>query len=485
LALLAYVLLFAFFMALGRKKFDRYLLPLYPALDILAAWGLWAGAEKIARTWGREVKAKAFLFAMAGLQIALGGLHYPYYLTFYNPLVGGGWLAPKAILVGWGEGLDEAVRYLNEKPGLKVASAYGWEIFEHLFQGERKPLTRRSLFWDEPDYAVFYLNQVQRMLPEPELLACFREIKPERVVRLKGIDYAWIYPAPGKSCVPGQFLEGGQFGEDIALLSYEADASRFGSEGKLKVDLYWQGLRRMEEDYIVHLKLLNGAYRVWWKTEGRPAWGSYPTNQWRPGEVVGDRREIEVLPGTPPGAYHVAVALYDLTHDRWAEPQVGEEVLLGPVEIPRRPPPPVDALDIENRLRADWDDKVRLLGYNLSLGLKPQGSGLRPGDNIHLTLFWECLAEMKENYTVFAHLLDENGKLVAQKDNEPVDGFYPTSVWQKEEIVRDQYDFQIPPEAPPGKYRLEVGFYRAETGERLPVQDGDKIILAEVTVRGD
>jgi hypothetical protein len=50
-----------------------------------------------------------------------------------------------------------------------------------------------------------------------------------------------------------------------------------------------------------------------------------------------------------------------------------------------------------------------------------------------------------------------------------VDGFYPTSRWEAGEIVRDQYDILISPEAPPGEYQIEVGMYLAETGERLEV----------------
>ena len=69
-----------------------------------------------------------------------------------------------------------------------------------------------------------------------------------------------------------------------------------------------------------------------------------------------------------------------------------------------------------------------------------------------------------------------------------MDGFYPTGGWTAGEIVRDQYDLTISPEAPPGRYRIAVGMYRAETGERLVVvQDDilpdDQIVLGEFLVR--
>jgi len=120
---------------------------------------------------------------------------------------------------------------------------------------------------------------------------------------------------------------------------------------------------------------------------------------------------------------------------------------------------------------------VRLLGYNIE-------SGLRPGDGIHLTLFWQALAEMDKDYTVFTHLTGEEGRIWGQKDNPPVDGFYPTTQWEKGEIVRDQYDLNISLDAPPGEYWIEVGMYLAETGERLPVFGdgkpvvGDRVLLS-------
>jgi hypothetical protein len=69
-----------------------------------------------------------------------------------------------------------------------------------------------------------------------------------------------------------------------------------------------------------------------------------------------------------------------------------------------------------------------------------------------------------------------------------VDGFYPTTKWEVGEIVRDQYDLVIPSGVPSGEYRLKVGMYLAETGERLNVlKDGVplpdyQILLAAVGV---
>jgi len=61
--------------------------------------------------------------------------------------------------------------------------------------------------------------------------------------------------------------------------------------------------------------------------------------------------------------------------------------------------------------------------------------------------------------------------------------------WLLGEVIVDQYEVRVQPGAPPGQYVLEIGMYRAETGERLPILDddgrvvGDQILLREVTVK--
>jgi hypothetical protein len=255
-------------------------------------------------------------------------------------------------------------------------------------------------------------------------------------------------------------------GDKILFLGYRVWDSELATEGKLGVNLYWQALRRMEEDCTIYLKLVNDAYHIWGQQDSRPVWDGSPTNSWEPGQIVQDKRQLEVLPGTPPGLYQVEVILQDLYSGHTLEPEGGGSILLGPIEVPRREPLTIDELDMEENLEVNLGNKVQLLGYNIE-------SGFRPGDNIHLTLFWQCLEEMEQSYTVFTHFIDEKQNIWGQKDNPPVDGFYPTTKWEVGEIVRDQYDLVIPSDAPSGEYRLNVGMYLAETGERLNVsKDG-------------
>ena len=298
--------------------------------------------------------------------------------------------------------------------------------------------------------------------------------------RWDGVKYGqlnWLYRIVHR---PDHRLEA-DFAGKFRLLGYSLDTNAL-KEGVLDVALYWQSLEPVEEDYIIVVKLVNDVYHVWGESQGK-LWGDeFWASRWAEELVIGDSHRIELLPATPPGLYRLEVNVIDPRSWQTLEPDGEAKMLSELLEIPCRSLS-VEALDVEHPLGADLGGKVRLLGYNIE-------SGFRPGDNIHLILFWQCLEEMEQSYTVFTHLVDTGGNIVAQKDNPPVDGFYPTTKWEVGEIVRDQYDLVIPSDVPSGEYRLKVGMYLAETGERLNVlKDGvpspdNQIPLQPVAVGG-
>jgi len=96
---------------------------------------------------------------------------------------------------------------------------------------------------------------------------------------------------------------------------------------------------------------------------------------------------------------------------------------------------------------------------------------------------------MDKSYTVFTHLLDSDSHIRGQKDSIPGNGTLPTTSWVAGEVITDKYEIAIHSDAQPGRYVLEIGFYDADTGQRLPVvnQEGqrldDKVLLpTEITL---
>ncbi len=118
----------------------------------------------------------------------------------------------------------------------------------------------------------------------------------------------------------------------------------------------------------------------------------------------------------------------------------------------------------ERSLAADLGDDVTLLGYRL------WHKQVEPGGMLRLTLEWQARDDVQDSYKVFVHLLDEEGRLVAQRDSQPVGGSRPTSTWTEGDKITDNYGVLIPEGMSHGEYRLVVGMYLPSTGERLPVR---------------
>ena len=202
--LLLFALLFTIFMTLGAKKFDRYLLPIYPPLDLVAGMG-WMAAV----TWIRQrlpqstsrVAASAVLLAAVMGQAAGTISSYPYYFSYYNPLLGGTVRAPEVMMVGWGEGLDQAASFLNNQPGTnesQVATGAWMTTFSYFYKGpvlttRFEPGASTIQDWVDSDYYVLYFNEVQREKVSRDLIDYFATLKPVHVVRINGLDYVYIY----------------------------------------------------------------------------------------------------------------------------------------------------------------------------------------------------------------------------------------------------------------------------------------------------
>lgn len=129
---------------------------------------------------------------------------------------------------------------------------------------------------------------------------------------------------------------------------------------------------------------------------------------------------------------------------------------------------------------ANFGDRLALLDVAIDT------AGLVPGGQLPVTLTWQGLAPMSEDYTVFVQVLDAADRLVGQVDAWPVQGTFPTSQWTPGERVRDPYRVQLEAELPPGDYRLHVGLYLLATMERLPVLDAGGVAVddkIEVLIR--
>ncbi|HEY8476462.1 MAG TPA: glycosyltransferase family 39 protein [Chloroflexota bacterium] len=257
-----------------------------------------------------------------------------------------------------------------------------------------------------------------------------------------------------------------RFGDDVELLEHRISPARLKPGDELEVEFVWRARRPIDRNWAVSVSLRGEGDAVLAQVESWPQGGRAPTTAWPPGAIVRDRYRLTPRwEGSDPFLAQVWLGVYDPTAPGGpALPitdaqgrSLGTGTVIGHVSV--RPAHQADWRP-SRRVDARFGDAVRLLGYDLALA--PSGA--------EITLYWQAIANVPESYTVFAHLLDRSGALVSQHDGLPRGGLYPTSAWEAGEVVRDRRVLALPDGAE-GSYRIHVGLYKLETGQRLPAYD--------------
>ena len=111
------------------------------------------------------------------------------------------------------------------------------------------------------------------------------------------------------------------------------------------------------------------------------------------------------------------------------------------------------------------------LGDHFSLlGVEAEPDVLQPGQQATVRIAWRAGSPPDADYSVFVHLVDEDGLTVAQHDTMPGGGLFPTSQWAAGETHIEEYGVELPATAyTPNHARWLVGMYDAASGQRLPV----------------
>jgi hypothetical protein len=492
--LVIFVLVYSLLMTFGSHKQDRYLMPIFLSVDILAAMGfvyLWVWIkskleQKIGMVFSKAVGV-GFLILLAFIQIAVIFPHHPYYYSYFNPLLGGASTAPHLLRIGWGEGMDQVGRYLAAKPNsddLVVSSRFVDNMLG--FDGEIVSLSDDGQ-WTRADYIVLYIQQVQRRLdPSPSFLDYFQARIPEKVINLGGIDYAWIYPIPFTnpanpqvSIIPGK----------AALLGFSWE-SQLNKESQLR--LWWKNLGMTNDDQLV-MRLTNSNEQTAWVT-CLPASG-FSDQAYSPGDFVESICKINVTTSLP-NFYTVEFGLaknnilnqnevetFPLPEGQYAVRITGDGQIMDTSELER-----LNAIAQQStphnahHLNRIYDQHLRLVAYQL------EPSQLQPDDRLQLILYWQPVRYLAEPIvkarnagawgTEYYELVQETEKtlqLVVQlSDSRSIelgrdDITPPVGEWLLGEVYTTRHIFELPAELDvPLGARIEVTLFN-ELDVAMPI----------------
>jgi hypothetical protein len=123
-------------------------------------------------------------------------------------------------------------------------------------------------------------------------------------------------------------------------------------------------------------------------------------------------------------------------------------------------------------LDATLSDLVRLEGYALSQGDQAVAfADLVPGQPFTLTLYWRALSTLHEIYHIFVHVQTADESMLTASDGPPLEGAYPTMIWDAGEVVATTHTLTLPPDV--GTFTVHTGLYRWPDLTRLyVVQNG-------------
>ena len=216
------------------SKIDRYILPLLPGLALLAGAGILAA---VCRWYERRPGRAAPRFAPVALaalvcQLTIMLPSFPYYVTYFNPFLGGAHTAQKAVMIGNGELMDRAgawaqanlpqTRIVSWLPDI-LSSYYGETTLGVLDGTDRE---YGSLV--EANYVMLYINQMQRNVPAA-VTQYFGPQQPVHTSVRNGVNYVTVYPGPSVLPDDAALLpkaERFDFGGSVQLVGRQLDTPR-------------------------------------------------------------------------------------------------------------------------------------------------------------------------------------------------------------------------------------------------------------------
>jgi hypothetical protein len=254
------------------------------------------------------------------------------------------------------------------------------------------------------------------------------------------------------------------FAEDLELVGYGIDLSPRQPGDVIDITTYWRALRTMSRSYITSIHLLDATMTMWGQSD-TVLGGTYPHLLWAPGEFVKEEYTLTVAPNAPPGLHTIEFGIFHYLKGEYYflpvtesdKPDLARHIILGQVRV-------LDsdhAKSPDTPLIVNLGEQIQLRGFDLSR------QDLTTAEPLALALYWQAVDEPTADYTVFTQLIGPDGQVWGQKDNQPQGGRYPTTSWQLQELVVDRYELTLQDGAPSGEYRLLVGMYNLQTGQRL------------------
>jgi hypothetical protein len=185
---------------------------------------------------------------------------------------------------------------------------------------------------------------------------------------------------------------------------------------------------------------------------------------------------------TPQELAEGGVAYFAMTRDDYSSPDMPAflNALMPLIAIPAPPEPANDIfvyrlLPPQIQTNVTFGRQIALVGYDLEMS--DEAVRFRP--------YWRTQQQPSVNYSMFVHLLTrDETRVVGQFDGSPASEQRPASTWDDpaELLIGADARIELPSDLPSGEYRLLVGLYDYETGQRLLLDDGSDAFEVSLSI---
>ncbi len=255
-----------------------------------------------------------------------------------------------------------------------------------------------------------------------------------------------------------------KMGQGLTLLGAKTETTTAVPGDTVQFTLYWQAETIPVDPPEFVLELFGRESIRVGNLHSYHGRGLFPANLWPEGKIIADRFAVRLDDSM--GAPVLA----------WVQARIaGEETVarIGSVKVtPESWPEP------KGKSLAQLGQGIELTAIAVS------PTTANPGDTIELTVQWLVTTAPQKELTTLVHLGDSGQPPFSTGDSPPLQGEYPTGIWDEGEIINDSYFLEIPDDLEDGRYPILLGMYDPITGGRLPLLINDTPQANEIFLAG-
>lgn len=286
-----------------------------------------------------------------------------------------------------------------------------------------------------------------------------------------------------------------RFGNEIALVGFglEMNGNVVNDQvptvhpgDVLRYTLYWRAVGGVGENYHGYISLLDPQQRLLAHDDHLPGAFLRVPLLWNSVYLQADVYELRIPDGAKSNLYWPKVGLYRALEVGLPQlpvysadgTRLGDGAYLPPVRIVNEQLPIASP---SPDVQANFAHTIGLIGYQV----QPTEAG--PGQKVRLALQWESLDRLSFHryfhYKVFVELVDATGIKLAEQHQLLLDHPENNPALERGERISSSFEFTLPPDVLPGKYRFVVRLYLPNGTHRLPlVSPGGDLVDDHATV---